>query len=91
MNQSLRYFLKRGLKEYLAESYTLFRQESQTSDESREESLDSYFSSDEACQALLSEYTFDDLREDARNAGINPDGLSKRELARKIFAKSKGL
>ena len=91
MDPSRRHFLKRGLLDYLAESCASFGEECKTVSQNREESLDRYFLTDDACQALLADYTLEDLQEDARKAGIDPDGLSKRELAKKLFSKSEEL
>lgn len=90
MDESLRYFLKRGLRDFLVESAAAFQQEYKTEEEKKAEDLEQFFSSDEACQALLSEYSLEDLQRDAERIGIDPAGHSKRELAKLLFLRSAG-
>ena len=90
MDESLRYFLKRGLRDFLVDSVSSFQQECKTEKEKKTEDLEQFFSADEACQALLSEYTLEELQLDAIHAGIAPEGLSKRELAKLLFLRSEG-
>ncbi|MGN0838853.1 MAG: hypothetical protein ACI4NN_07195 [Pyramidobacter sp.] len=85
MDYSLRTFLKSGIVEFLTNAYDNFKQECQTDAEKKETELNAYFSSEKSCQALLSEYSLEELQHDAAQAGIDYAGLSKRELAKALF------
>ncbi len=91
MDKGRRYFLRRGFAEFCGEVYNSFLQESKTEAEKEADSIDRFFSSWSSCQAFLSEYTMEELQEDARRVGIDCTDLSKRELARKLAYKEKNL